>query len=132
MKAKIAPLLRLQASDNDGERANASAAIKRLLQKHGLDWHDLVDTLLAEPSVNSEHVPNSPPPPSWKRSSGGIDLPRGQLLELLDLIEERSGFLSLKSREFLTSLRSRAWRPKVSLSPRQWSWLQDLLEDIGV
>ena len=33
LKAKLAPLLRLQASDNDGERANASAATGRLLKQ---------------------------------------------------------------------------------------------------
>ena len=59
LKAKLAPLLRLQASDNDGERANASAAVGRLLKTHGLDWHDLTEVLLAEPQANSEHVPNS-------------------------------------------------------------------------
>ena len=43
LKVKLAPLLRLQSSDNAGERANASAAIGRLLKNHGLDWHDLTD-----------------------------------------------------------------------------------------
>ena len=33
LKRKIDPLLRLQASDNDNERAAASAAIGRLLKK---------------------------------------------------------------------------------------------------
>lgn len=134
LKAKLAPLLRLQASDHAGERSNASAVITRLLKRYGADWHDLVEVLLAEaPRV----VPEPPPQPapgstSWKRSSGPIDLPRADLIALLDLVEERSGFLSLKSREFVTSLRERAWRPTIHLSEKQWRWLQSLLEETGI
>jgi hypothetical protein len=129
LKAKLAPLLRLQASDNDGERANASAAIGRLLKTHGLDWHDLTEVLLAEPKTTA---PDPQPAPdatsSWKRSAGAIDLPRSQLIALLAIVEERSPFLPLKSASFVSSLRSRAWQPTVHLSEKQWAWLQDLLQ----
>jgi hypothetical protein len=128
LKAKLAPLLRLQASDNDGERANASAAIGRLLKNHGLDWHDLTEMLLAEPQAAT----SSPHNTSWKRSAGAVDLPREQLIELLDLVQQRSPFLPTKSATFVSSLRERAWRPTVHLSEKQWNWLQDLLEKIGV
>jgi hypothetical protein len=131
LKAKLAPLLRLQASDNDGERANASAAIGRLLKSHGLDWHDLTEVLLAEPRAAPE-----PPPASdsttWKRSNGAVDLPRGQLIALLDIVDARTPFLPLKAREFVGSLRSRSFRPTVHLSEKQWAWLQDLLQGTGV
>jgi hypothetical protein len=129
LKAKIASLLRLQASDIDGERAGASAAITRLLKTNGADWHDLVDVLLAEPQAAAPSLSNNT---SWKRSAGDVDLPREQLLELLDLVEQRSPFLAVKSRGFVDSLRSRAWRPTVHLSEKQWAWLQDLLEATGV
>jgi hypothetical protein len=132
LKAKLAPLLRLQASDNDGERANASAAIGRLLKNHGLDWHDLTEALLAEPKTAAREPQPSPGATTWKRSTGAVDLPRQQLLELLDLVEEHSPFLAVKSRGFVDSLRSRAWRPTVHLSEKQWNWLQDLLEQTGV
>ena len=90
LKAKLAPLLRLQSSSNDYERANASAAISRLLKNNGADWHDLVEVLLAEaPPVAPEPQPE-PGGSSWKRSDGPIDLPRKQLIDLLDLIEQRS------------------------------------------
>jgi hypothetical protein len=135
LKAKIAPLLRMQASDNDGERANASAAITRLLQRHGVDWHDLVQLLLAEPKPAAPE-PAPPPNPggttSWKRSAGAIDLPRGQLLALLAIVEEKSPFLPIKSAWFISSLRSRSFRPTVHLSEKQWAWLQDLIEATGV
>jgi hypothetical protein len=129
LKVKLAALLRLQSSDNAGERANASAAIGRLLKQHGLDWHDLTDMLLAAAAPE--------PPPAhdaarWKRSSGAIDLPRGQLIALLDAVEARSPFLPIKSAGFISSLRSRSYRPTVHLSEKQWTWLQDLLEATGV
>lgn len=120
----------MQASTNDGERANASAAIGRLLQRHGHDWHDLTEILLAEPQA-------APPPPrssrgTWKRTTGTVELPRDQLVSLLDLIEDRSPFLTLKSREFVTSLRQRChYQPTVRLSERQWAWAQDLIEQTG-
>jgi hypothetical protein len=125
LKLKLAPLLRMQASDNDGELANASRAITRLLQRHGADWHDVVEVLLAEPPAAAGLTPDAT---TWKRSSGAVDLPREQLIALIDLVEEHSSFLPLKSREFVASLRSRAWRPVTRLTPRQWDWLQDLIQ----
>jgi hypothetical protein len=134
LKRKIEPLLRLQASDNDNERANASAAIGRLLKNNGGDWHDLTDALLAGPQVKSDHGPNSSSSSrtSWKRSAGAIDLPRGQLINLLELIEARTPFLPIKAAGFISSLRARSFRPTVHLSEKQWAWLQDLLEATGV
>jgi hypothetical protein len=117
----------MQSSDSAGERANASAAIGRLLKNNGLDWHDLTQALLAEPQAAAP-ASNT----SWKRSAGAVDLPREQLIELLDVVEQKSPFLPLKSREFVTSLRSRSYRPAVHLSEKQWAWLQDLLEATGV
>jgi hypothetical protein len=130
LKAKIAPLLRLQASDNDGERANASAAIGRLLKNHKLDWHDLAEALLAEPQAAAPEP--APGATTWKRAAGTIDLPRGELIALLEVVEARSPFLPIKSAGFISSLRSRSYRPTVHLSEKQWAWLQDLLEATGV
>ena len=130
LKVKLAPLLRLQSSDNAGERANASAAVGRLLRKHGLDWHDLTEALLAEPA------PRPAPPPrgtSWKRTDGPAELPRDQLLALIDLVEAANTHLSAKSSEFLSSLRDRAYgRPIARLSEKHWKWLQDLIEETGM
>ena len=123
-------MLRLQASDNDNERANASAAIGRLLQNNGADWHDLTDALLAEPQAAAAEPP--PGATTWKRSAGAIDLPRDQLIELLDLVESKSPFLPIKAASFVSSLRSRSYRPTIHLSEKQWAWLQDLLEATGV
>src|SRR5262245_47876250 len=108
LKAKLAPLLRLQSSDIDGERAAASAAITRLLQRYKLDWHDLTAVLLAEPQAAPASAQQET---SWKRSAGAIDLPRGQLINLLDLIEARTPFLPIKAAGFISSLRSRSFRP---------------------
>ena len=134
LKAKLAPLLRLQSSDNAGERANASAVIGRLLKRNGLDWHDLTEALLAEPAPRQPQPP--PPPPrgtTWKRTDGPAVLPRDQLLALIDLVEAANAHLSAKSSEFLSSLRDRAYgRPISHLSEKQWKWLQDLIEETGI
>jgi len=133
LKVKLAPLLRMQSSDNASERANASAAVGRLLKNHGLDWHDLTDALLAEPAPRPPPPP--PPPPrgtTWKRTDGPTELPRDQLLALIDLVEAANPHLSARSSEFLSSLRDRAYgRPIARLSEKQWKWLQDLIEETG-
>jgi hypothetical protein len=128
LKAKLAPLLRMQASDNNGERANASAAIGRLLTKHGLDWHDLTEALLSDPQPQPHQQPSS----TWKYRPGPADLSRADLVDLLDMVEQRTPFLSLKATEFVRSLRSRSYRPKIHLTEKQWAWLQDLLAATGV
>ena len=130
LKRKIAPLLRMQASDNDGERLNASNAIGRLLKTNGFDWHDLTVELIDPKPAAPEPQP-APGATSWKRSEGPVDLPRKQLIELLDLIEKRSEFLPIKSAGFISSLRERAWRPTIHLSEKQWKWLQDLIEGVA-
>ena len=125
LKTKLAPLLRMQASDNDGERANASAAINRLLKKYGVDWHDLTAVLLSNPQ------PQQPTRSTWKRSDGPINLRREDLVELLDTVEQYTPSLSPKSAAFIRSLRSRAFYSTVFLTGKQWKWLQDLVEATG-
>jgi hypothetical protein len=129
--SKLEKLLLRCSSDHDGERAAATVAIGRLLKSHGADWHDL--TALLHRGETSVLQPASPPPSSWQRTSGPIDLPRAQLLELIDIIEDRISFLPMKSAEFLDSLRQRTrlW-PTIRLTERQWAWFQDLLQKTGV
>ena len=132
---RISKLLLLMSSSHDGERASAAAAIGRMLQGAGCDWHDLVGLLSVSPSpapAASSSTSRSKPSTTWTRTSGPIDLPREQLLELLDVIEEHVSFLPLKSANFVSSLRERAYgRPIVHLSEKQWSWLQDLMVKAG-
>jgi hypothetical protein len=136
LKAKLAPILRMLSSDNAGDRANAASAAGRLLKSHGWDWHDLVDFLLVGPP--SPPPPSPPPPPphknggsTWDRTDGPTQLDRDQMLELIDLIEASSPYLSIKSRDFLTSLRNKSFgRPRVHFSAKQWDWFQDLVEGI--
>ena len=87
--------------------------------------------MLADPAS----PPQSPPPrgTSWKRADGPAELPRDQLLELIDLVEAANTHLSAKSSEFLSSLRDRAYgRPIARLSEKQWKWLQGLIEETGM
>jgi hypothetical protein len=126
LKTKLAPLLRLQASDNDGERANASAAINRLLKKYGVDWHDLTDALLAGPQPQPQPQQSTR---STERSSGPIKMRSENLAGILDVIEQSALALSPKSADFVGSLRERADDyAVVFLSAKQWKWLQALVE----
>jgi hypothetical protein len=126
LRAKLAPLLRMQSSDNDGERANASAAINRLLKKYGVDWHDLTEVLLSSPQPQPQQSTRS-----TGRSTGPVNLPSEDLEELLDAIEQKLD-LSPKTAGFIGSLRERTDDYEiVFLSAKQWKWLQDLVEAAG-
>jgi hypothetical protein len=129
IRERVSKLMLLLSSSHDGERAAAAAAIGRALQGAGCDWHDLVSAVTTPASpAPSPSASKSATPPTWTHTNGPIDLPRDQLLELLDLIEERMPFLPIKSASFCSSLRDRSHgRPVVHLSPKQWAWLQDLM-----
>jgi hypothetical protein len=131
LRNKIGRLLLMQMSSHVGEREAALAAVTRMLERNNLTWHDLVAELTGpqpQPQAQQEAYSTS----TWKRTTGTIDLPRGQLIELLQLIEAKSPFLSIKAREFLDTLRSHAFRPTVHLTERQWNWLQDLVQQTGL
>jgi hypothetical protein len=133
---RITKLLLLMSSSHDGERASAAAAIGRTLENAGADWHDLVGLLGAYSGAGASPTPEGKTPApasSWKRTTGPTDLPRDQLIQLLDLVEERTPFLPIKSAGFVSSLRERSYhRPTIHLSDKQWRWLQDLIEATGV
>jgi hypothetical protein len=122
---RLSQLLLMLSSEADGERANAAAAIGRLLSANGCDWHDLAKMLAAPASSASSS--------SFKRSDGPAAIPRDQLLELINIMEDRTPFFTLRSSEFLESLRDRACVfPIVRLSAKQWKWVQDLIEQTGI
>jgi hypothetical protein len=128
---RLAKLLRMVLStDHDGERSAAAAAIVRLLKSNGSDLHAFVELLVTAPAA-AEADPSTAAP-IWQRTTGPVDIARDQLLELIDIIEAASPFLTGKSEEFLASLRERVrYRPKVHLSELQWAWMQDLMTRCG-
>lgn len=135
LKNKLAALLRIQSSDNAGERANASAAIGRLLKSNGLDWHDLTAVLLEPPPPPPPRPPPAPqkPVPTYPVTAGAEEIDSEQLVEVLDIIEASSTYLSSSSQDFLEGLRARADRYNdVRLSEKQWKWLRDLMEKTGI
>jgi hypothetical protein len=120
---RLGKLMLMLSSPNDSERVAATEAIGRLLKSPDRDWHDLAGML------NASETPAAPwpafrPSSSWRRTTGPVNLEREQLVDLLDLIEERCEFLPVKSAEFVSSLRiqARLWSV-VQLSERQWKWL---------
>ena len=54
---RLVRVLRLLASDKDGERATAAWTASRMLRDRGLDWDSLIPRALAPPAASSQHQP---------------------------------------------------------------------------
>ena len=72
---KLSAIIRRLSSDHDGEIIACVAAIKRLLQGVGLDFHDLaiavehgVEARLQEPPPATRPAAKSAPAPSWREA----------------------------------------------------------------
>src|SRR5262245_57173846 len=125
-RVRVGKLLLMLGSNHEGERAAAGRAIERLLKSNGCDLHDLVALIDAPELQGSACGSPPPPPPTWQRTNGPTDIAREALIEVIDIIEQRAPFLPIKSAEFLSSLRARCrFRAHISLSEKQWAWLQD-------
>ena len=117
---KLVPRL---ASSFEHERTATVAAIERVLQSEGLDWHDLT-AAIQQPGT-------SPPPPSYGNDAF---LSANALTSLIERIEIGShGRLNDRSLNFLRNMHGHARRyDPVRLSPKQAKWLHDLARQRGV
>lgn len=105
----LAKLVRLLASDKDGEALGAVYAIRRLLRTNKRDLHDLAAII--------EHARPLAPPID--------DLPPWRVM--LAAVEEHSARLKPKDRAFVYSL----GRWHGGLSDKQKKWLADLFERVA-
>jgi len=124
--AKLVPRL---ASSFEGERVATVAAIERVLESDGLDWHDLTAVIQrAEAPPQRRHQP----PPTT--SGDDAYLRASALTSLVERIEIRGqSRLSDRSRLFLRDMHARARRfNPVRLSRKQAKWLGDLARQTGV
>jgi len=115
---KLEKLLPLLASDKDGEVLSAVAAIRRTLERHGLDLHDLAKVLgRAEP-------PDTVGPLAWR------DIPES---EQAGWLAEMRGSrrLSPWEKDFCSSILAQArFRPWSALSPKQVAILNRCISKI--
>lgn len=112
--SKVAKLIRLLASDRDGEVLGAVAALRRTLDSTGHDLHSLAEI------VSPPLLPNPPRIRSWR--SGESDWQA-----MARWCHARHGHLSLKDRDFVKSMLYRRGTP----TPGQQSWLVDLYLKCG-
>jgi hypothetical protein len=64
-RERLARLLGMLGSDHAGERDNAGRAAHRLVQQHGVTWHDVVVT---RPSPDTGHI-TDPIGADWRRTA---------------------------------------------------------------
>lgn len=134
--AKIIPML---SSPNDGEVVNTARAIERTLKSAGLDWHDFAKALTALAMAPSSAAPEPSPkpprqdwespryttaPPRWKSLRSGERIMAFDVMFSLDT-------LSAWEKEFARSIypRLRA-RPETRFTDKQVSVLDGLLVKI--
>lgn len=110
---KLGKLLRLLASDKDGEVVAAARAITRTLRAEGQDIHALADVVERIPLAPQKETRSPPDKPSDWRTMRSFCL-------------KHQNQLSTRELEFITSLGR--WRGK--LTPKQSDWLQAIYERI--
>jgi len=110
--ARLARLIRLLATDRDGERLGAVAALDRALRAGGHDWHDLADAVER----------------GWQaRKSEPIELSDWQSVAQACLAHGASR-LSASELDFLRSMMMRPTEP----TGRQSRWLGAICMSLGV
>jgi hypothetical protein len=116
VRPKIARLLPLLASDQDGEVVAAVRAIERLLQGAGADWHDLTRIVAGETVLPFKIVAfsGSSPEPRWRHLAR-------RCAERRDLNSRDAGFVAS-----LIGM-PRSWSP----TSRQRQWLADIAARMG-
>jgi hypothetical protein len=128
VRDKLAKLVPLLASDKDGERIGAVAAIDRVLKNSGCDWHDLAAQITAGPPAQEQPQPQSGPQGHVADEMDSYDL-----IDLVEAIRDSAAEFNERSEGFLNSLLGRANRyDAVFLSAKQRQWLADLAARAGV
>lgn len=96
--SKVPSLVRLLASENDGEALGAARALGRVLSNEGMSFHDLADRLIEPPPCASE------PPRGARPRSGWQCMSKQEQAKFLALALAGE-VLSPWEREFATSVR---------------------------
>lgn len=133
---RVASLLRLLGSDQDGEALGAARALQRTLAGAGSDLHTLADVV--ERGPETVFVERSAPAPRRARkarapSSDSVELKPAQRRQVIEALSKasRRGALSSWEEEFVTSIVTvlRGARPR--LSARQVEIVERLLTKFG-
>ena len=109
---RLAKLLPLLGSNQDGERIATLYAIDRTLAGYQLGWHDLTAALVAAHDAPRAPPPPPPPPPYQPRETDPASIAR-------QCLAVPSFFLNAWERNFCHDIASRAWGFGDTLSPKQ-------------
>jgi len=125
LSPKAKTLIRVLASDNDGEALNALRALGRELRSNGCDFHDLADAAGAAPRIQYSVAPCPVCEARTKRDR--TPAPEGShAKDLKWLLAQRYPFFTAKEAEFLETVQS--W--KGDLTERQAAWFGKLLAKV--
>jgi len=92
---RLVKVLRMFGSTHDGEVAAAARRAHSILQKHALDWDDLVIPVSQAKTRTNQHSYRPPPPPEDEEDDEASLIRRAQ---------QSSGYLSVWERDFLISV----------------------------
>jgi hypothetical protein len=122
MRPALAKLIRLLASDVDGEVLAAVRALGRALKASGCDFHDLA-SIVEAPSP----APSARAETDFRDRFGGddeeIELPWQRMV---DACTDRPGRFTSKERQFLGTMQRWHGTP----TPKQLNWLVALFERV--
>lgn len=136
---RICAIMPMLGSDNDGEVINAARAIKRILKDNNGHWTDLASRL-AQPAQSKEnpYFRHRPEPPPRAEKAQPTDQPRRKKSAWLEDKEDvenvfiRRGELDEWSHEFLESIHDQVVHMGRSLTEKQRSKLNEILDKLGV
>ena len=130
---KLCKMIRMLASDCDGDVIAAARAIKRTLRSEGLDIHQLAKGI-EEPNGGTLTEAVSPEPgPAEERHHGAADFANidgtPSWHEIALWCQQRNERLREKEREFVSDMASRTvWRDPTE---KQGKWLKSIFYRLG-
>jgi len=114
---RIGPLIGKLGSPHDGEVLSAARALGRQLDNVGLNFNDLAIAVVAEPITRIVYRGPEPEPLSdW--------------CEIADFCADNLEWLSETEIEFVCNMAHILRRPGTEPTPKQATWLQDILDRI--
>jgi len=131
VRKRLGQLMPMLSSRNAGECAAAAGAIGRLLESHGLDWHDLT-AAVAEPPQEARYKPEPPPRREPPPPPNTHNLAAQEVKDLVQAILSHHHYLNERSKAFLAGQLERAKYGRVLFSDKQWKWLMDLTSQAGI
>jgi hypothetical protein len=119
---RVGRLIRLLASDRDGEALAACRALGRELAAAGLDFHDLADRIEQPPAVD-----RGPATPSGRRTRPGPTEPEPGRADRKAVAQWLLDHAKLSAKELVFVASLVAWRDRL-LTEKQSAWFAEIVD----